>query len=712
MKTEEEKLRGEALLTHLLALSRQMAEIHVPEAVLTFAIDEVLQVVGAERGYIVLVDEAGELDFKVKRTQEGSDITTETDPISRSILDEVIRTQKSLVIENAMSNPRFESAVSVVQLRLQSIMCVPLIFQNKPMGAIYVENRLKPGRFGAEDLAPLEFFSNHVAVSIENAQLYNNLEQLVAERTQELTQAKAVAEKAQEAAEAANQAKSIFLANMSHELRTPLNSILGFAQLTIRNKHLSAEAKENLGIITRSGEHLLTLINQVLDLSKIEAGHTSLNPSDFDIYRMLDDLEDMFAIQANDKGLGFAFERGRDIPRYIRADQVKVRQMLINLLGNALKFTYEGGVTLRVGVNRPLSAIPPAREKVDNSSLSLSSLLQGKLGEIESSSTPRLYFEIEDSGPGIASYEVEQLFEAFVQTETGRQTEEGTGLGLSISRKFAQLMGGDLTVKSPSAGFNREDEVQDGLAHPGPGTTFTLNIKVEIIETPQVENLKFKVQNRVIGLEPDQPQYRILVADDQWANRYLLVKLLTPLGFEVREAENGKEAVEIWQSWQPHLIWMDIRMPVMDGYEATKKIKAGSKGRATPIIALTASTFEAERAVVLAIGCDGFLFKPFRENSIFDLMNKHIGVRYLYEKSQEEGVDLNQSLNPEQIEAALNTIPPELRATLQEAVDLLDTDEIEATIEQILNCHAPLGHSLAQLAHEFDYDQILMLLGK
>ncbi|HOU13045.1 MAG TPA: ATP-binding protein [Anaerolineae bacterium] len=523
---------------------------------------------------------------------------------------------------------------------------------------------------------------------------YAHLEQRVAERTAELAAAKETAEEARRAAEearsaaeAANRAKSIFLANMSHELRTPLNAILGYSQLMARDSHTTSAQRDYLDTIGRSGEHLLGLINDVLTMSKIEAGRTSLQENAFDLHRQLVGLKEMFAMRAADKNLSLILDIAPDVPRYIYADEGKLRQVLMNLLSNAVKFTEEGGVTLRVQSRK--------------------SKVEGQTAPTADFGLVTLDFEVEDTGLGIAPEEMRAVFDPFVQTSSGQKSQEGTGLGLPISRQFVTMMRGELSVHSVV----------------GEGSIFRVEVPVKLADADAVEIQAEQTRRRVVGLAPGQRApdggaYRLLIVEDQPANRDVLVKLLEPFGFEVLCAVNGEEGVAVWERWQPHLVWMDMRMPVMDGYTATRKIKALAQalGRPALVVALTASAFEEDHDAIIAAGCDDFIRKPFRESEIFDILAKHLGVRFIYEMP-EDGAHAGQTATGavddattlDGLRAALATLPAAWVADLRQATITLDAARLLALAADIRPQAPRLADTLSQWVHNFDYEKIIQL---
>jgi len=476
-------------------------------------------------------------------------------------------------------------------------------------------------------------------------------------------------------AQAANRAKSQFLAKMSHELRTPLNAILGFTQILTHHSELNKEQQEYLGIIGRSGEHLLSLINDVLEMSKIEAGLVTLNENSFDLYRLLDELEEMLQLKAQTKGLLLVCDRRFDIPQYVKTDESKLRQVLINLLANAIKFTQKGRVKLQVKVKEESCSVEPS-----NSTLQC-----------------QLLFTIEDTGPGIAPEEMSHLFEPFFQSETGRRSMEGTGLGLPISRQFVQLMGGDIRINSQL----------------GKGTVvkFDINVNSAISWEKKTED----DPGQAIALAPGQPGYRILIVEDSYESRKLLHQLLAKVGFEVWDANNGKEAVTLSLSWQPHLIWMDMQMPVMDGLEATKQIKQEFQKlnlHSPTIIAITASAFEEDRDHILKAGCDDYMSKPFHTAEIFEKMAKYLGVRYLYEKATPNNLNekVQMTATVEQLTAAdLSIMPVEWLAKVRHAAICADDEQLLELIAKIPIDQVKLVNKLTDLVHEFQFDEITKL---
>jgi signal transduction histidine kinase/ligand-binding sensor domain-containing protein/CheY-like chemotaxis protein len=485
----------------------------------------------------------------------------------------------------------------------------------------------------------------------------DQLEETVKMRTAELQGAK-------EVAEAANRAKSEFLANMSHELRTPLNAILGFGRNLARAQDLTPVHRNKVGIIRRSGNHLLEMIDEILNLSRIEAGHVELQQAPFDLVRNLDEIAQMITVQAQAKGLRFDLELDATLPRIVRGDVGKMRQVLINLLDNAVKFTQQGYVCLRAGT-RPFDKDP---------------------------SRVLLQLAVEDSGLGIPEEQLDTIFDSFMQGNHTGDAAEGTGLGLAICRSLVDVMEGriDLTSK------------------PGKGSLFTVTVPVELAEADARDHEAIR-EKEVVGLKPGQIPKRILVAEDNADNRTLLSSMLEQVGFEVREVTNGETAVEAFTSWSPHLICMDMRMPVMDGYTATRAIRQLAGGQQVKILAVTASVFEEQRDEIMATDCDEFVRKPVHESEIFEAIARQLGVEYRYADTLQPPV---AEIGPELTEDMLSELPPELIAELRHAALVLDRAALAGLIERI-EVHAPdTAKALQKLVDDFQLERIRELLVK
>lgn len=480
----------------------------------------------------------------------------------------------------------------------------------------------------------------------------DHLENLVAERTADLMIAK-------EAAEAANIAKSTFIATMSHELRTPLNAVLGFSELMSHDESATEAQKETLRIINRSGAHLLSMINDVLDISKIEAGRLDVDIQAFDVIKLLNEIGEMINVRAVAKQLSFSVNLAANIQRFVKSDSGKLRQVLINLLGNAIKFTREGEVRLHAHTE-PFTSVD----------------------------TLLLVVEVVDNGVGIPADKLEELFKPFVQLVQENADVKGTGLGLAISKSLIELMGGKISVSSVV----------------GEGSTFKIELPVAFASLADIaaeENYR-----AVKSLAPNQPDWRLLVVDDSADNRLLLCTMLISMGLHVREAENGLEAIEMFKQWQPHLIWMDMRMPMMDGYEATKKIRQLANGDKVKIIALTASAFIEQHREIIEVGCDAVLHKPFHIPEIFAALSKHLGVKFIYQDAPVTASSPTSKITADM----MATLPSALREELHEATMTLDTEEIDTVIVQIRTIESEIADSLDALAKGYQFDQIIQLL--
>ncbi len=503
------------------------------------------------------------------------------------------------------------------------------------------------------------------------------LEKRVAERTTELSRMNRELTQAKEVAETTTRAKTAFLANMSHELRTPLNAILGYSQLLARDPGISADQRRHLQTINLAGDHLLNQINDVLEMSKIEAGHMTLNPVNIDLEHTLPAIGEMISWRAKSKGVRFAIDRDPQVPRYIKTDAHKLRQALINLLSNAVKFTHKGRIDLKV------ETVPPddkSDDAVDRAQ--------------PQNTTQTLRFIVRDTGIGIAADRINTVFDAFVQVDRGNRSHEGTGLGLTISRQCARLMGGDLTVTSEE----------------GKGSEFILQIQAEIISAMEV--VAATPACGVEDLKNEASCYRILVADDHADSRTLLGTLMRSAGFKVREARNGQEAIELHAQWHPHFIWMDIRMPDVDGCEATRTIRAKeAEASRVPIVALTAHALEQEQEAILEAGCDAIVHKPYHEQDLFDILQKHLNVRRSYTMGKAR---MGQGDGPlDNIDPGLVAkLPADQRQALHRAAVTLDIDHTAALIADMPPDLDHLAAGFRQLLDRFDFGRMIELLQK
>ena len=558
----------------------------------------------------------------------------------------VVLERKPVILKNAQESHTSFLREEILKIPIHSWLGVPLLLDGVSVGLIALDHS-EICFFNERHALVAQSFAQQASIALRNARLFSDAQR-----------AKEHAENLRQEAERANRAKSVFLANMSHELRTPMNAILGFTQILAQDENLTPQQRENLGIIEHSGDHLLNLISEVLEISKIEAGRMALSSEHFDIHRLLDTIQGIFQLRAQEKGLLLHVERDARLPHYVFADEGKIRQVLINLIENSIKFTAKGGITLRV-----------------------------QYTSTDADAKNTIIFEVEDTGPGISKEDEEGLFEPFVQTKVGEKSKVGSGLGLSIAREYARLMNGDLVLGGTTA---------------EKGALFVFSVQIEMSEASRLS--KSESRGRVLGVSPGQPTYRILVVEDNYANRAVLREVLRVSGLEIRTADDGYQGVQINREWQPDLIFMDIQMPQVNGYEATAQIKAE---RDVPVIAITAGVFETERKEILASGFDDLILKPLRIDSVWTVLEKHLDVEFVYaaagteqqqpQHSQVSLVDGLQKLSETQI------------ARLRQAAIEANRSHTYAVIEEIRAMDAELAQGLTELVDNFRFDKLVAL---
>jgi predicted ATPase/signal transduction histidine kinase/DNA-binding response OmpR family regulator/tRNA A-37 threonylcarbamoyl transferase component Bud32 len=677
-------------LAAVIKASQALSSEIVLDKLLAKLMQIVIENAGAETGFIIL-EKAGKLLIEASGSVEPDEITVQqstpveiSQQLPLSIINYVHRTHESIVLNDATNEGPFTLDSYLLNHQPKSILCTPIIYQGKLIGILYLENNLTTRAFTPERLEVLQLLSSQAAISIENARLYNDLEESnrtlearVKKRTLELQdknlqlqQEICERQRAEEVAKAANRAKSEFLANMSHEFRTPLNGVLGYAQIFQKDKTLTAQQRNGINIIYQCGEHLLTLINDILDLSKIETRTMELSPKEFHLPEFLEGIVQMCSIRAEQKGILLIYKALSPLPRVIQADEKRLRQVLINLLSNAVKFTEKGSITFKVGYQEE-----------------------------------KLRFHVEDTGIGIAPGHLEEIFLPFKQVGEESRKVEGTGLGLAISRQLVQMMGGELKVKSTL----------------GKGSVFWLDLDLPAVFQPILtEEVNARNITSFVG-----SKRKVLIVDDKWANRSVLVNLLEPLGFEVLEATNGLDGLNKALEFKPDVVLMDLVMNVMDGFEATRRLKMLPELQNMVVIAVSASVFDFDKQQSQEVGCDDFLPKPIKVAELLEKLRVHLGLEWIYEQQEmdQSGTAGNSQLTnvghlasptdyPDDSVVKLPTDELSVLLDLAMRGDLRGIAKRASHLEELDKNLVPFATHLRQLANGFKGKQILEFLKK
>ena len=573
-------------------------------------------------------------------------------------------------------------------LQIRAYMTVPIFKNQKLWGLLATYQNSEPRQWLDLEISAVTILAEQLSVALQQADLLNK----TLKQSKELRQAK-------ELADAANRAKSIFLANMSHELRTPLNAILGFTQLLSQDTALEREQQDYLNIINRSGEYLLQLINDILEMSKIEAGRIQFNETGFDLRLLLTNLTEMINFKAAKKHLDFKLELPSEVPQTVVTDENKLRQVLINLIGNAIKFTEHGKIVVRVSSNPLITTSLNVSHPADEHERS------HQTQQAQDAIKQMLRFEVEDTGLGIAAEALPTIFQPFVQSRSGVRGLEGAGLGLAISRRYVRMLGGEIYVRSVL----------------GQGSLFGFNIPVRLTQPEQV--VPQKRSQQVIGLVPNQPSYRILIVEDEPDHRQLLAKFLELDGLEIQTACSGREAIELWRNWHPHLILMDVQMPeLLNGFETVFQIRMeeSSTDNSTPqssnlsttqqtiIIAVTGHIFAENKSKLLSRGFDDFVNKPIEMEVVYEKMVTHLGIQFLYRDEiqpsyQPPPMPASLTLNP----AALQSMPVEWLEQLERSAKECSDIDVMTVLKQIPEDNSELKEILTSLTYHFNFEEIV-----